>query len=41
MHVLCITVFFNHVKQELFTLYDALSLLYQFTKTAKVDLKIP
>ena len=32
---------FNHVKQELFILYDALNLLYQFTKNAKIDLKIP
>ena len=32
---------FNHVKQELFNLYDALNLLYQFTKIAKIDLKIP
>ena len=32
---------FNHVKQELFNLYDALNLLYQFTKIAKIDLIIP
>ena len=32
---------FNHVEQELFNLYDALNLLYQFTKIAKIEFKIP
>ena len=32
---------FNHVKQDLFNLYDALNLFSQFTKIAKIDLKIP
>ena len=31
---------FNHVKQELVNLYDAMNLLYQLTKIAKIDPKI-